>query len=197
VHNTHQHAHIQFLEKKHMSRKIRIVTFFIFMGLFSVAYQIGSFYEVSEEDAEIFIEEFEELVGDIDAIGIFLHNASIALPMFIPGFGIGWGFFTAWSTGYAFSAITVIAPELSKIPPLAILYLSPFGLMELTAYSLGTSRSFILIHMIIKKVNLRPAIRGTAIEIGVMIGLLLAGGFLEDYMIKLTEESGLFNGILD
>ncbi len=180
-----------------MSRKIRVATFFIFMGLFSAAYQIGSFYEVSEEDAEIFLEEFEEVVGDIDAIGIFLHNVSIALPMFIPGFGIGWGFFTAWSTGYAFSAITVLVPELSKIPPLAILYLSPFGLMELTAYSLGTSRSFILIHMIIKKVNLRPAIRGTAIEIGIMIGLLLAGGFLEDYMIKLTEESDLFSGIFD
>lgn len=177
-----------------MSRKIRIATFFIFMGLFSMAYQIGSFYEVSEEDAEIFFEEFEELVGDIDAIGIFLHNTSIALPMFIPGFGIGWGFFTAWSTGYAFSAIAILFPELSKIPPLAILYLTPFGLMELTAYSLGTSRSFILIHMIIKKVNLRSAIRGTAIEIGVMLGLLLGGGFLEYHMIQLAEESGLFSG---
>ncbi len=177
-----------------MSRKIRIATFFIFMGLFSAAYQIGSFYEVSEEDAEIFLEEFEEIIGDIDSMGIFLHNASIALPMFIPGFGIAWGFFTAWSTGYAFSAIATLFPELSKIPPLAILYLSPFGLMELTAYSLGTSRSFILIHMIIKKVNLRPAIRGTAIEIGVMLGLLLAGGFLEYYMIQLTEENGLFSG---
>jgi len=177
-----------------MSRKIRIATFFIFMGLFSAAYQIGSFYEVSEEDAEIFLEEFEEIIGDIDSMGIFLHNTSIALPMFIPGFGIAWGFFTAWSTGYAFSAIATIFPELSKIPPLAILYLSPFGLMELTAYSLGTSRSFILIHMIIKKVNLRPAVRGTAIEIGVMIGLLLAGGFLEYYMIQLTKENGLFSG---
>ncbi len=195
VHNTHQYIHIQFSEKKPMSRKTRIIIFFIFMGLFSAAYQIGTLNEVSEEDAQIFMEEFEEIVGDIDAIGIFLHNTGIALPMFIPGFGIAWGFFTAWSTGYAFAAIVTVTPALSEIPALAILYVSPFGLMELSAYSLGTSRSFILIHMIIKKINLRTAIRGTAFEIGIMVSLLLVGGFLEDYMIKLSQESDIFSGL--
>ncbi len=62
--------------------------------------------------------------------------------------------------------------------------------MELVAYSLGISRSYILIKMIIKKANLRTAIRGTSIEIGIMVGLLLAGGFLEFYMIELAQESG-------
>ena len=158
------------------------------MGLFTAAFQLGSMSEVSEEDANIFMEEFEKLVEDIDAIGIFVHNTTISLPMFLPGFGVAWGLFSAWSTGFAFAAIVSITPELEQIPPLTILYLSPFGLMELSAYSLATSRSFILIRAISKKTNLKPLLKPTLIEVGILIGLLLAGGFLEDYMIKLAQD---------
>ena len=171
--------------------RIRIITFFVFMGLFTAAFQLGSMSEVSEEEANIFMEEFKKLVEDIDAIGIFIHNTTISLPMFIPGFGVAWGLFSAWSTGFAFAAIVSITPELREIPPIAILYLSPFGLMELAAYSLATSRSFILIRAITKKTNLSLLLKPTLIEIGILIGLLLAGGFLEDYMIKLSLEEGL------
>ena len=160
------------------------------MGLFAAVFQIGTMLEVSEEDAKLFMEEFEKLIEDIDAIGIFLHNTTLSLPMFIPGFGIAWGLFSAGSTGYAFAAITTLAPELKEIPPLAILFLSPFGLMEICAYSLATSRSFILIRAIIKKTNLNPFLKPTLIEIGIVVGLLLAGGFLEDYMIKMAQEEG-------
>ena len=161
------------------------------MGLFAATYQIGSMSKVSEDEANTFMAEFEKLVKDIDAIGIFLHNSSISLPMFIPGFGIAWGLFSAWSTGFAFSAIVSITPELAKVPPLAILFLSPFGIMELTAYSIATSRSFMLIRAISKKTNLIPFIKSTAIEIGIVIGLLLAGGYLEDFMIKLVHEKSI------
>ncbi|HSB83023.1 MAG TPA: stage II sporulation protein M [Nitrosarchaeum sp.] len=171
--------------------KIRIITFFVFMALFSTVYQIGSMSEVSEEEANTFMSEFKKLVTDIDAIGIFLHNSSVSLPMFIPGFGVIWGLFSAWSTGFAFSAIVSITPEISKIPPLAILFLSPFGIMELTAYSIATSRSFMLIKAIYKKSNLLPFLKPTAIEIGIVIGLLLAGGYIEDFMIKLVQEKNI------
>jgi hypothetical protein len=171
--------------------KIRIITFFIFMGLFAATYQIGSMSQVSEEEANTFMSEFKKLVTDIDAVGIFLHNSSISLPMFIPGFGVAWGLFSAWSTGFAFSAIVSITPELAKIPPLTILFLSPFGIMELTAYSIATSRSFMLIRAISKKTNLIPFLKPTFIEIGIVVGLLLAGGYLEDYMIKLAQEDSI------
>jgi hypothetical protein len=171
--------------------KIRIITFFIFMGLFSTTYQIGSMSQVSEEEANTFMSEFEKLVTDIDAVGIFLHNSSVSLPMFIPGFGVVWGLFSAWSTGFAFSAIVLITPELAKVPPLTILFLSPFGIMELTAYSIAMSRSFMLIRAISKKTSLIPFLKPTIIEIGIVVGLLLAGGFLEDYMIKLTQKDGI------
>ena len=148
---------------------------------------------VSEEDANAFMAEFEELVLDIDAFGIFIHNLTIALPMFIPGFGVAWGLFSAWSTGFAFAAIAVTAPQLSDIPPLSILFLSPFGLMELVAYSFGISRSFILIRAIIKKIDLVPFIKPTLIEIGIMVGLLLTGGYLEFYMIEMARKEGLID----
>ncbi|HET6517096.1 MAG TPA: stage II sporulation protein M [Nitrosopumilaceae archaeon] len=164
------------------------------MGLFTLSFWLGSISEPTEEEALAFMEEFEDLIDEIDAFGIFSHNTLLSLPMFIPGFGVAWGFFSAWSTGIGFAAITLLTPEFAQLSEgnpffsLAILYATPFGIMELVAYSIATSRSYILIWMIIKKINLRTAIRGTGIEIGILVGLLLAGGIIEDAMIKMAEE---------
>ena len=158
--------------------------FLIFIGIFSAAYSIGSTSNMSEQDSKSFIKEFEQAVEGIDAIGIFTHNATVALPMFIPGFGMAWGSFAAWSTGLAFKALVSTTPALAKLPPLAIIYLSPFGVMELIAYSIGMSRSLLLINTILKKKDLKKEIRPTAIEIGIVIGLLLAAAFIEYAMIQ-------------
>jgi len=166
----------------------RIVVFFIFLGLFTASYYIGSLTEISEEDAQLFMEEFEELIEDIDGPGIFLHNSMIALSMFIPGFGVGWGLFSAFQTGQAFAAIALFSPEIASINPLTLLYVSPFGLMELVAYSIGISRSYLLIFKIIKKISIKTDYKITAIEVGIVLGLLLAGGFLEAYLIELIQQ---------
>jgi hypothetical protein len=165
----------------------RIIVFFIFIGLFSASYMLGSQMEISQEDAELFMEEFEELIEDIDGFGIFSHNSLIALVMFVPGAGVGWGLFSAFQTGQAFAAIALLSPEIAGLHPLTLLYLSPFGLMELIAYSLGISRSYLLIHKIIKKISIKPDYKITAIEIGIVLGLLLVGGFLEAYLIETLE----------
>jgi hypothetical protein len=167
----------------------RLITFLIFVGLFSFSYWIGSILEVPQEDAEAFMEEFQDLIEDLDGLGIFFHNATIGMPMFIPGFGVAWGFFTSWQTGYAFAAIVTVTPILENLPggpiaSLSLLYLSPFGLMELVAYSLGMSRSFLLVHKLIKKISIKPDAKIVGIEVGIAAGLLLAGGFLEIYMIE-------------
>lgn len=140
--------------------------------------------EVDKEDAQELVDALEELVREIDAIGIFTHNLALALPMFIPGLGAGWGLFTAWSTGHAFAAITTLSPAVEALPALAVLYLTPFGLMELTAYSLGTSRSYILFMLVIRRQNLRPSIKATLTEAGTVATLLLVGGFIELWMIE-------------
>jgi len=166
----------------------RIIVFLIFIGLFTTSYYIGSQIEVSEEEALAFQEEFEELIEDIDGVGIFLHNAIIALVMFIPGFGVAWGFFSGFQTGQAFSALALLNPIIAEIHPLALLYASPFGIMELVAYSIGMSRSYLLVYKLIKKTPIIRDYKIIGIEVGIVVGLLLAGGFLEAYLIETIEE---------
>ena len=162
----------------------RIVLFFVFLGIFSASFAIGAEIQVSEEEGKIVLEELESLIGEIDAVGIFTHNTSLALPMFIPGFGIAWGAFAAFSTGMAFSVIQDANPILENIPSLTILFMSPFGLMEVAAYSIAMSRSYMIIHKMIRRMSIRPDFRVIGLEITIVIGLLLAGGFVEYYFIE-------------
>ena len=154
------------------------------MAIFSASFAVGAEIQVSDEESKILLEEFEAIVEGIDAVGIFTHNLSLALPMFIPGFGVAWGAFSAFSTGMAFSVLKDAYPALENIPALTIIFMSPFGLMEIAAYSIAMSRSYILVHKIIKKVPIRSDIRVTIIEIIILVGLLLAGGFIEYFLIE-------------
>ena len=104
--------------------------------------------------------------------------------MFIPGFGIAWGAFAAFSTGMAFSVLQNANPMLENIPSLTILFMSPFGLMEVAAYSIAMSRSYMIVHKIIKRIPIRPDFRVIGLEIAILVGLLLAGGFVEYYFIE-------------
>jgi len=160
----------------------------VFLGVFSAAFSLGAEMEVPEEEAKIFLDEFNKLLdslkGENFGFEIFLHNAEIALAMFIPGFGVGWGIFSAVSTGFAFAALTSTTPLLGDIPPVALIFATPFGLMELAAYSIAMSRSFVLILALFKKAPLKEQWKPLAIEIGIVVGLLLAGGIIEAYMIE-------------
>ena len=162
----------------------RIVFFFIFLGIFSVSFAAGAEVQVSEEESAIVLEQFESLIGNIDAVGIFVHNLSLSIPMFIPGFGIAWGAFAAFSTGMAFSVIKDASPILANVPSLTVLFMSPFGLMEVAAYSIAMSRSYMIVHKMIKRMPIRPDYRVIVLEIGILIGLLLTGGFVEYYFIE-------------
>jgi uncharacterized membrane protein SpoIIM required for sporulation len=168
--------------------KKRIIFFFIFLAVFSAAFSTGAEMEVPEEEAKIFLEEFNQLLETLQTgnfgIEIFLHNTEIALPMFIPGFGVGWGIFSAFSTGFAFAALATTEPLLMQIPPLAMIFATPFGLMELAAYAIGMSRSYLLIVSLLKKTPLSQHWKHTTIEIGIVIGLLFLGGIIEAYMIE-------------
>jgi len=167
-----------------MFTKRRVLIFLIFIAIFSIAYSVGSETKLSEDDSKSFVKQFQGAVEGIDALGIFAHNASVALPMFVPGFGIAWGSFAAYSTGVAFNALISTTPMLSKLPPLALIFFSPFGVMEIVAYSIGMSRSFLLINAIVRKKPLGIELRKTGIEVGIVIVLLLAAGFIEYSMIQ-------------
>ena len=165
----------------------RIIIFFIFTGIFAGVYGAGSQSEVTEEEIQQTLDYFKQVISEIDGPGIFTHNAIIALPMFIPGFGAVWGLFSAYSTGFAFAAISAGTPELSSLNPLAVL-LTPFGLMEVAAYSIAMSRSVLFIEKIIKKTSIFTEKKAILIEIGIVVALLLVGGIVEYEMIKSAEK---------
>ncbi len=167
-----------------MSKKTRAISFGVFVGIFLASYMIGTTYKMSDEDTQKFLKDFQNQTQGIDAKGIFFHNSSVALPMFVPAFGAAWGSYTAWQTGAAFNVVVSSNPSLSGLSPLAVLLGSPFGVVELGAYSIGTSRSFLLVWRIIKKNPLKKQIVPTAIEIGIVVALLLIGGFIESYIIS-------------
>jgi hypothetical protein len=173
--------------------KRRVIFFFVFLAVFSAAFTGGASTTVSEQDAKMFLEEFDKLLGTLQSgnfgIEIFLHNMQVGLPMFVPGFGVGWGIFSAFSTGFAFAAIATTQPLLTKIPPLVMIFATPFGLMEIAAYSIAMSRSFLLIVGLIKKTKISQEWKFVAIEVGIVIGLLLAGGIIEAYMIETFTET--------
>ena len=167
----------------------RIILFFIFTAIFAAVYGGSAVTsEPTEEEIEEVMSFFEEIIDTIDGIGIFVHNTTIALPMFIPGFGVAWGLFSAYSTGFAFSAIAAANADVAQINPLAVL-LTPFGLMEMSAYSLAMSRSTLLAKNVIQKnwelIKHEKLI--LSIEIGVVVALLLIGGIVEMWMIETAQ----------
>ena len=167
----------------------RIILFFIFTAIFTVVYGTSAVTsEPTEEEIQEVMDFFDEIVGTIDGIGIFVHNTTIALPMFIPGFGVAWGLFSAYSTGFAFSAIAAANTDVAQLNPLAIL-LTPFGLMEMAAYSIAMSRSTLLAKNVFQKnwelIKNEKLI--LSIEIGIVIALLLIGGIVEMWMIETAQ----------
>ena len=167
----------------------RIIIFFIFTAIFTAVYGTSAVTsEPTEEEIQEVMDFFDEIVGTIDGIGIFVHNVLIALPMFIPGFGVVWGLFSAYSTGFAFSAIAAANADVAQLNPLAIL-LTPFGLMEMAAYSIAMSRSTLLAKNVFQKnwelIKNEKLI--LSIEIGIVIVLLLIGGIVEMWMIETAQ----------
>lgn len=166
-----------------MTTKTRAVVFGIFVGIFLMSYLMGTTYKMSSDELSSFLKDFQSSNEGISSFGIFLHNSSVALPMFVPAFGVAWGSFTGWQTGAGFEAMIASDSSLSGLSPLSLFLASPFGVFELGAYSLGMSRSFLLIWKIIKRDQLKKQIIPTLIEIGIAIVLLLIAGFVESSMM--------------
>ena len=163
-----------------MSKKTRVSAFVVFMSIFLLSYTIGTEYKMSDKESQEFLKDFQIQTRGISGLGIFFHNASVAIPMFIPAFGMVWGSFTGWQTGAAYEDIS---PS-SNIPPIALLVTTPFGIIELVSYSIGMSRSFLLIFRIIKnRSSSKMQIKLSLIEIGIVVTLLLISGFIESSTI--------------
>ncbi len=163
---------------------LRIILFFVFLGFFTISFQIGASTVLDEEESLAIFNEFNQTITDIDSMGIFLNNLIVALPTFIPGLGPVWGLYSGWSTGVTSSAIISHSPDLTDFQPLDIFYASTFGFLELVAYSIGMSRGAFLIFAFIQKSPKKPLIIWSLIEISIAIILLIIGGVMESSMLE-------------
>jgi Zn-dependent protease/predicted transcriptional regulator len=159
----------------------------LFIGIYSVGAML---VEINSNEAQIIKKQFEEQIKGINQFGIFLNNIKVALGMFIPGFGIALGIFSAFSTGVVFNAVSQTSPSFVShhISPL-IVFLTPFGILEAIAYGIAISRSGILSYQLIKtrkksKYWKEKYLIPTIIEIGVVIAILFVGAIIEWQMAQ-------------
>lgn len=169
--------------------KKRIGLTLLFMAVFSIIFQIGSYSTVSEEEANEFMDLMEIQLEGVDEVAIWLNNLRIATMMFVP-FGFIIGGFISFQTGWAFAAASVLNPELTQIPAIALLYITPFGLMELFCYGIAMSRSVIIVHALIKK-RFRKQLYPTLKEWLIVSLVLLVSGVIEWRMIQWATEQGV------
>ncbi|HXV46080.1 MAG TPA: stage II sporulation protein M [Nitrososphaera sp.] len=162
------------------------------VAAFLVSYSAGAALPMTEEEAEELKEQFSKQIEGIDEYGIFLNNVRIAFGMFIPALGVGLGVFSGFATGSVFSALVSSEPLLSQAPPL-IIFLTPFGAMELFTYGLAMSRSGMLIYYFVKKRPWRDYAVPTLIELGIAAAVLFAAALIEWWFI---ESSGGLDNIL-
>lgn len=153
------------------------------VAAFLIAYSAGAAVPLSEEEARELREQFSEQIEGIDEYGIFLNNIRIALGMFVPALGVGLGAFSGFATGTVFSALVSSNPLLGQAPPL-IIFLTPFGAMELFTYGLAMSRSGILVYYFVKKRPWRDYAVPTLIELGIAAVVLFAAALIEWWFIE-------------
>jgi len=167
-----------------MPSKIRLYYFLIGMIVFSGSYYFGSEITMSVIDAQLLFDEFEFQVIDIDALSITTHNLLLALVMFVPGFGVIFGGISGFETGVVITAMKTIYPELQDFSVLALLLVTPFGILELISYGIAISRSGMILRHINSKINLQLMIRPVIIEVIIVLVLLFVGGQMEYLMIN-------------
>lgn len=173
--------------------KRRLLYFALGVATFLIAYSIGAAVPLSEEEANEVKKQFSEQIEGIDQYGIFLNNLRINLIMFIPALGVAFGAFSGFETGAVFGAIAKSNPVLQTASPLLI-FITPFGAMELFAYALGISRSGMLIYQIVKKKPWREYAVPTIIELGIVVAVLFAAAIIEWWFIE--QLGGLDTGVV-
>ena len=161
--------------------KWRSVYWGLAVGLFILAYVIGTVVPLSVEQANNIRQGLTEKNKNLNDLGIFVNNIIPSLEMFIPAAGVAIGAYAAVSTGQVFNAFALVNPVLKTISPLSLL-ITPFAIMEIFAYAIAMSRSAMLAYFLIKR-KWRSTWKGyiipTIIEIGIVILILFIGSIVE------------------
>ena len=180
------------------SAQCMVLAAFVFLAVFV----LGSEVDIPEDEARMLIGEFEGQFVGIQWYDIFVHNLTIALGMFIPFGGFVWGSTSALMTGIAFAAYSITSPEVINFSPL-LLFITPFGMMELAAYSIAMGTSLQLSISFTKVIRKKARIvdKGAKLakilltRISVVVLLLVVGGFIEyEILENMVEIIGVLQG---
>lgn len=176
---------------KVLTKKRRLGHFAIGAILFLSVFTAGAVTPLSDEESTMLLEamaaEIGPLLENMDPMFIAVHNTSIALAMFIPGAGFIWGSFAGFQTGLIVNAMASTVEGFEGWMGLA-LFVTPVGILELSAYALAMSRSWLFARVLLKKAyrtreNIKGMIRPIVIESAIVVALLVIGGFVEAWMI--------------
>jgi hypothetical protein len=166
-----------------ISTKKRLLLFFVavlfFLGIFYAGYSFKMDESFSKELSKNFINQ----IKDIDEFGIFFNNLKIALVMFIPIIGIIMGTISGFSTGLVFNSIMDLSGTASYTNPL-IIFLTPFGILELLSYGLAISRGGILFFELIKRKFTKKSLIYLLVEVALVGIMLFTGAIIEWMMIE-------------
>jgi len=182
--------------------KRRLLYVAIGAAVFLIAYSIGAAVPLTEEDASEIRKQFADQIKDIDQNGVFLNNFKISLIMFIPAAGVGFGGYAGFGTGEVISALAASTQGLSGILSL-IIFITPFGIMEVFVYGLAMSRSGLLIVRLVKDKPWRAEARRpfyensivpTLVELGIAAVVLFAAAVIEWQIIE--QLGGLETSVL-
>ena len=180
------------------SAQCMVLAAFVFLAVFV----LGSEVDIPEDEARMLIGEFEGQFVGIQWYDIFVHNLTIALGMFIPFGGFVWGSTSALMTGIAFAAYSITSPDVINFSPL-LLFITPFGMMELAAYSIAMGTSLQLSISFTKVIRKKARIvdKGAKLakilltRISVVVLLLVVGGFIEyEILENMVEIIGVLQG---
>ena len=160
----------------------RAAYFGIGVAAFLIAYMAGAAVPITDEEADEMATAFEEQVGGIGAEGLASNNIVAALIMFVPGFGAGFGAYTAASTGMIFNAL-MTSYGIEGVSPLSVIA-TPFGILEILGYGLAMSRSGMLVYQLAKRRSWKTYAIPTGIEIAVVVVALLVAGVIEADFIQ-------------
>jgi len=162
--------------------KKRLAFFFIAMLFFLSIFYIGFSFRMDESFSKELSKNFINQISDIDEFGIFLNNLKIALVMFIPVIGLVMGTISGFSTGLEVNSVMNLS-DVEHSNPLVI-FLTPFGILELVSYGLAISREFNLFFEILKKKFTKKSLFYLLIEVALVSGMLFVGAIIEWMMIE-------------
>jgi uncharacterized membrane protein SpoIIM required for sporulation len=162
--------------------KKRLVFFFIAMIFFLSIFYLGFSFKMDESMSKELSKNFINQVSNMDEFGIFLNNLKIALVMFIPVIGLVMGTISGFSTGLVFNSIMNLS-DVTYSNPLVI-FLTPFGILELASYGLAISRGCILFFELLKKKFTKKSLFYLLIEVALVSGMLFVGAIIEWMMIE-------------